>query len=237
MTNADVFLDRRRAFSRIRQAEELERARKSVSRNAADFLRTRNSRPGENRPAYQEVYRIIDIARVDRRPADDREIMEEGLVLAQAREDGFELFQEQIDSIMEFDECEGLFGPIAVGKGKTFVTILCAAVAYTKGVERSILLVPAKVYGQLVTVDIPMARRLLNLFGLSFTLIGGEDPKRRRALTTSSRRGCYVIPHSLMSRPDASDMLDAIGPDLVIIDEAHYYKNRRAACSKWRAAS
>ena len=39
----------------------------------------------------------------------------------------------------------------------------------------------------------------------------------------------YVISHDQLSRPDASDLLDRLAPDVLVIDEAHAFRNPNAA--------
>lgn len=109
----------------------------------------------------------------------------------------------------------------------TFISLLCAALAWERGFKRMILHVPPQVYTQLMTRDIPQARRDLVLFGLPFIGMGGETAARRRSIATSGKRGCYVMPYSLLSTKDTSAILDAIEPELIIADEAHNLKNLR----------
>jgi hypothetical protein len=162
---------------------------------------------------------------VTRHSDDDRQLFQEALIQKHARERGFEFKEAQIEALLTFDRLEGLFGPIGVGHGKTFISLLCAALAFERGMRKILLLVPPEVYPQLVTRDIPQARRDLVLFGLPFLYLGGETQAKRKAIVTSGKRGCYIMPYSLLSTKDSSFMLDHIKPELIIADEAHCLKN------------
>jgi hypothetical protein len=222
---------RKRAMANVTNAAELDEAMGKLASGskALKFLRDRIEARGEGeddpRPAYREIHRICGIEFVTRHSDEDRELFQEALIQQHALARGFRFKDAQIESLLTFDRLDGLFGPIGVGHGKTFITLLCAALAFQRGQRKSLLLVPPEVYPQLVTRDIPQARRDLVLFGLPFLYLGGETQRKRRAIVTSDKRGCYVMPYSLLSTTDSSFMLDHIRPELIIADEAHCLKN------------
>lgn len=241
-----------RAAANLDNTAELDAAyrRMEGSSKAMKFLRDRASAreargTGEQdeRPGYREVYRIKGIEYFRAYPAEDVELINEILIQAHARADtvmypphGLRFTDAQAQGLLAFDKLEGLFGPIGVGHGKTFITLLCAALAWERKVKRILLLVPPQVYSQLVSRDIPQARRDLVLFGLPFIGLGGETAARRRAIVTSGKNGCYIMPYSLTSTKDTSFMLDNIAPELIIADEAHCLKNLRHSSRAKRVA-
>lgn len=235
-----------RAATNLRNASDLDAAyaRMDESSKALRFLRDRvlqreGSGETDERPAYREVYRIKGIDYHVGYPDDDVDLINEILIQAHARkrENPFAFTRAQAQSLLTFDRLEGLFGPIGVGHGKTFISLLCAALAWERGMSRIILLVPPQVYTQLVTRDIPQARRDLVLFGMPFIGMGGEPARRRRAIATSGKRGCYIMPYSLLSTKDTSATLDAIEPSLIVADEAHHLKNIRHSSRAKRIAA
>lgn len=165
-------------------------------------------------------------------PLTDQEIeaINEMHVKQTALDDGFRLQRVQAEAIQIFSETGGLFAPIEVGGGKTLIALRCIGIAVENGLERVLLFVPPQVYSQLVNHDIAQARRWVSL-GCSFFLMGGKSPDKRKQLA-GGRRGCWVFPYSLLSRPDSYAILEAIRPELMIFDEAHALKNRGSARTK-----
>lgn len=234
---------RKRSLANISNREELDAAMKKAQSGskALSFLRERTAGRGKGeddpRPAYREVYRIAGLEIHTRHTDAERSAFQEALIQKHARERGFAFKEQQVEALLTFDRLEGLFGPIGVGHGKTFISILCAALAFERGVRKSLLMVPPEVFSQLVLRDIPQARRDLVLFGLPFHYLGGETRARRRMIVTSDRRGCYIMPYSLLSVADTSFMLDTIQPELIIADEAHCLKNLKSSARSRRVRS
>lgn len=151
---------------------------------------------------------------------------------------GFALKDRQAEAIHEFATNQGLFAQLEVGGGKTLICLRCVGIAVERGVERICLFVPSQVYAQLVHHDIGWARQRIRL-GCSFYLMGGKSLEQRRQLA-GARRGCWIIPYSLLSARDSSDILEGIKPELMIFDEAHHLKRRTSARTKrvltfWKA--
>lgn len=149
-------------------------------------------------------------------------------VEARAYEEGFRLFPIQVCAINSFIQFGGLFAPIPVGGGKTLITLKIADWAYHNGIQRSLLIVPSQVYSQLAQADIPMARWNLSI-SVPFYLLGGKSRERRRRIVSGQREGCYVMPYSFLSTTDTNFLLEMIDPGLLICDEVHRIKSRRAA--------
>jgi len=152
-------------------------------------------------------------------------------VLANVFESGWRLFPAQAEAILAYEEHAGLFAPIGVGWGKTLITLAIASLAFKKGIKKVLLCVPSQVFAQLVKRDLSWARRHVTL-GVPFFAMGGLSRSRRLLYARSGRRGCYILPYSCLSTTDTTEVLDAISPGLIILDEAHLVKNRRAARTK-----
>lgn len=156
------------------------------------------------------------------------EAVQQAHVKVGAYEDGFRLQRVQAEAIQIFDETGSLFGPIEVGGGKTLITLRCAGIAHEKGIRKILLVVPAQVFSQLMNHDVNWARARVPL-GCQFHFLGGKSREERRRISNSNARGCFVVPYSLLSTEDTSDLLDTLAPGLVIFDEAHNLKNRKSA--------
>lgn len=194
-------------------------------------LKRERSRLLGNPAQYAEIQRIVGLPVVPQ--FDDQRVEEFCLehVLARAFDDGFRLWPVQCEGIDAFDRFDGLFAPIGVGWGKTMITQAIADVAYRKGLKKIMLLVPSQVLVQLVKADFPFARRRIPI-GYPVHVLGGKPPQGRRMLARSGKRGLYIMTYALLSRPDASDTLDAIRPELIIADEADNLGNRSSARTK-----
>jgi hypothetical protein len=151
---------------------------------------------------------------------------------------GFRLFEPQARAILFFDRYGGVFAPISCGGGKTLLSLMIAERHWRRNQNEKILyLVPPEVYPQLVRQigtrpsDLSWARRRVQLTIPSVGL-GGLDAASRMARATGVPRGLFIMPHSLMSTRDSSALLEAMNPSLVILDEAHRFKNRSAARTK-----
>ena len=96
----------------------------------------------------------------------------------------------------------GLIAPLAVGAGKTLLSLLVAPVL---GAQRPVLLIPP-------TMQIPLRREMATL-EKHFKI-----PKN-----------ILIVPYSQLSVPKSSHLLEEIKPDLIIADEAHLLKNPDSA--------
>lgn len=174
-----------------------------------------------------EIGRICSIP--IQKPLTDEEVeaVQHMHVKPEALAKGFRLQRVQAEAIQTFVEQGALFGPIEVGGGKTAISLRCVGIAIEDGYQRICLMVPSQVHTQLVEHDIDWVRERMPI-GCTFYPLGGKSPEHRRAVA-GGRRGCWVFPYSLLSAKDASEMLEMIRPQVLILDEAHLLKNRDAA--------
>ena len=175
-----------------------------------------------------EIDRIVGLPVISSPTSEELEEFSRREVEARHFERGFRLMPKQCEAVLAWDTYGGVFAPIPVGEGKTLVSLMIAARAYVAGTERSMLLVPSDVFGQLVRVDIPWARQRVSL-PVPFHLLGNKSQRERATIARSGRKGCYVLPHSCMSTVDSTDLLTWIAPTVVLIDEAHKFKHADSA--------
>lgn len=194
----------------------------------SDKLRTRAA--AVEPLVYAEIERICSLE-IEEMPDDEQlEDISRRHVLAEKFEAGWRLFRPQAAALDAYDRHGGLFAPIAVGWGKTLITLRIASMAYAKGIKRILLLMPSQVYTQLIKRDIEWARQHVPL-GVPFVYMGRTTQERRRALSRK-KQGCFLLPYSCLSTRDTEDVLEAMDPQLILADEVHKLRNPRAACSR-----
>lgn len=108
----------------------------------------------------------------------------------------------QAAALTELHDFGGCMAPIPVGEGKTLPSLLAPTVL---GVERSILLVKAKLREKTVNFDMPFYRQHFRL---------AHEP--------------IVISYEMLSSPKQQRLLWEIQPKLIIGDEIHALKDRRS---------
>lgn len=111
----------------------------------------------------------------------------------------------QAIALYELHRAQGLFGIMRVGSGKTLVTLLGR---YMVQAWRPMLLVPAKLKDK-TRIEMRRLSRHWNI------------PQDVR-----------IVSYELLGRPQAAKMLDQYRPDLIIADECHKLRNRRAAVTR-----
>lgn len=112
----------------------------------------------------------------------------------------------------------GLLGPIGVGHGKTLLDLLTPMVV---GAKTAVLLLPPNLKAQMLEMDwhfYGQHWKLPNLAGGRWLVPG--------------RPTLHVVAFSELSGSRATDLLDRIRPDVLVVDEAHSVRNRTAARTK-----
>lgn len=110
----------------------------------------------------------------------------------------------QAQALEEMHDFRGLLGPLPVGAGKTLITALAGRVLT---VEKSLLLIPAK-----------LRNKTIKEFNELKKHWDFEAP--------------YLLNYEMLSHADHAKDLDELAPDLIIADEAHKLKNKKAAVTK-----
>jgi hypothetical protein len=117
----------------------------------------------------------------------------------------------------------GLLGPIGVGRGKTALNILAPMVV--PDCRLAALLVPPGLVEQLIAEYRAWAEHFL----VPSLVVPGAGGAPDRGWFCAGRPALHVVTYSRFSRAEATDLLDRLGPDLVVADEAHCVRNRTAA--------
>ena len=119
-------------------------------------------------------------------------------------------------ALSEIQQHERLLGIIGVGHGKSALDLLAPMVL--KDCKRAVLLVPPSLKQKVLDLDAPYYGQHWKLPNIS----GGR-------WLTPGRPTLYVVAFSELSGGKASDLLDRLSPDAIVIDEAHCLKDQKAA--------
>lgn len=124
----------------------------------------------------------------------------------------------QAESLFEAPIAGGLLGPIGVGHGKTGLDILMPLVM--PGCQLAVLLVPPQLRTQLMG-DYLAWREHFHVPSIRIGDMGGHIVPGAPSL--------HVIPYTIFSRPESTDLLERLNPDLIIADEVHKLRHKDTA--------
>jgi hypothetical protein len=138
------------------------------------------------------------------------------------------LGEDQAAGVRSFKLHTGGLFDIDVGKGKTALAQICASIYFhAKPTAKILYLLPPNLVKELFTYHIRWARTHLNAWVPRWINLHKKTDAVRTALASSGEPGIYVLPYTLLSEEGASALLDLIGADLVIADEAHTLAGNR----------
>lgn len=119
----------------------------------------------------------------------------------------------------------GILGPIGVGHGKTLLDLLMPMVVHKAfGLKTTLLLLPPNLKRQFLDVD-------WHYYGQHWQLPNRTGRDGGRWLVPG-RPTLHVVAFSELSGSRATDLLQRLQPDCVVVDEAHSVRNRNAARTK-----
>ena len=182
-------------------------------------------------PEELEIARIINLPMEEMLDEVDTEVFCFENLLASAFDAGERLRSVQASAVKGYQEQGGGLFPIAVGHGKTGISLMVANSAFTQGVQRVLLIIPPAQVAGLMKRHIPEWRGRVPM-DVPFHFLSGRPPAQRAAMVNSGMPGCYVMSYSLVSAKDGLDNLFTIQPDLIIADEVHLLKNKQSARTK-----
>lgn len=171
-----------------------------------DALKAAES-PRASYPPVVNSAELQRILRLPRRKLEPSPALIEALNAEFCLDPGVGLRWIQAEALYEAALCNGLFGSIGVGHGKTLITLLVAEAMES---EKAVLLVPAQLRKKTLA-------EIEEFYSKKFRL-----PLDRLAIHT----------YHELSRPETADILDKSGADLVVLDEAHKVANRKSARGK-----
>jgi hypothetical protein len=172
-------------------------------------------------PAVGKSSDLDRVAALPRRPAFDEShdysALVEELTAAFRRPNGtMTLLPAQAFSLSEARSVGGLVGLLAVGSGKTLLSLLLP-VAF--GAKRTVLLLPPQLKAQLVQTSFPELSkhwRIPNVVG-GVTAFGDTDAV------------IYPVAYSELSSLKRAGVLEALQPDCIVADEAHNLRRTESA--------
>lgn len=155
--------------------------------------------------ATKELYRVISIPRRTWTDESSAALAEELTALLRKPGGTMRLRPIQAQALLEAGTEGGLLAPVRVGGGKTLISGLAPWVLDAK---RPLLILPAKL--------IEKTRREFRILSQHWLI-----PNFIRFLS-----------YELLGRVQSQAELDRLQPDLIMLDEAHKAKNKKAACTK-----
>jgi len=180
-----------------------------------------------------EVKRICDMPQKREISEDLIQALSENYLKPEILAQGIALRPSQADGLIQFASADGLFAPIGAGGGKTLLSLLLAHIGHSEmGLKKIMLLVPAQLVGKLMDHELSYYRKWINL-SFSVHCIAGRAKSRRLHIARSNRPGLYIYSYSMLSCPDAEDVLGLVAPEMIIADEAHCIAGNSARADRF----
>lgn len=175
-----------------------------------------------------DMERILGLPIAPKLPPEFIQELNDTWVLDQAKRRGFQLWNEQVEAVYNYWNLGGGFCPIGCGFGKTYITFLCAHIAYqARGHKKGMLMMPPRLALK-TRKDLIDAKSKISV-SVPWIHLAGVPRRQRLRLAQSNRSGCYTFPYSFLQVPDTMELLESVDPDYLILDEAHKIKNLGAA--------
>lgn len=225
-------LNRFKKLKALAEQSGVREVAKSPSKRPPSAQKIQRMRARSEETVAHELRRIVNLPIKYIPTEDDIDILSQHYFQAAAYNSGWRLLKEQAEALLAYNDTEGAFLPIAVGGGKTLTALLIANDAYKAGKSKILLIVPPALATQLYETDIKQWRPL-TIFNTPIHCLNGLDKHKRRMLSRSGRKGLYIFTYSLLSAQDAHDVLTAISPDVIILDEAHSVSKKSARTKRF----
>lgn len=140
------------------------------------------------------------------------------------------LLPSQTNALVSYMRTGGFWGWIAVGFGKTAISIAIPNIMYSKGLRKILLSIPPNVADQLIKTDLPDLRTQIAV-NLPIHILAGKS-KAARLKVSKATSGLFIVAHSQWSSEDTYDWLENIQPEGIIFDEAHCISSYDSARTK-----
>lgn len=175
-----------------------------------------------------EVMRIVELPRTELLTKAEIDMVSRHYLSIEAYARGERLRPEQALAMVHYNDYGGIFCTLGVGGGKTLISFMIANDCYKKIIharqsgdldkEPRILLVVQANLLQKFENDAAFMREFLKEIPPYYIMNGTK--RQRTLMATSGRRGLYVCSYHTLQTKDATDILEAIKPAQIIIDEA-----------------
>jgi hypothetical protein len=123
----------------------------------------------------------------------------------------------QSAALLEAERAGALLGQIGVGKGKAGISFLLPDVL---GSRCAVVMLPPQLVAQTLRAVLPMWQRHFNL-----PSVCTRNPLAHKTARERGHKICtgilHFVAYSILSSPTQGEVLEWIGPDLLVLDEGH----------------
>ena len=186
-----------------------------------------------------EIARILKLPVIEEMTKEEVEAYSKMTILSEAYQgtgmpggEPFRLLSKQAEALAAYELYTGPFLPIGVGGGKTGISLMIPEKAFRdKGMRKMLLIIPSNMAHQLINIDIPFWVKRTPI-SYPIHLLIGRTMKKRQQIAKLGRPGLYIMGDGQLSSQDASELLEQISPELIVVDEAHIISSRTSARAK-----